>query len=156
MARACPTRRGNIHDPPLSGISPIAEKLWMNFAERAATTMSHASAILAPAPAATPLTCAITGCGMDVSAVISGFQPVSTVVPRSTGMSPAATERSLRSCPAQKARPAPVRIRTRASAASASAERSSWCICAVKLLSRSGRLSVIRATWSSSLNSMVS
>ena len=46
----------------------------MNLADFAATTMSQASAILAPAPAATPLTRAITGCGSDVSVRISGFQ----------------------------------------------------------------------------------
>ena len=60
--------------PPLSGIRPIAEKLWMNLADFAATTMSQASAMLAPAPAATPLTRAITGCGSEVSVRISGFQ----------------------------------------------------------------------------------
>ncbi len=95
--------------PPLSGIRPIAEKLWMNLADLAATTRSQASAILAPAPAATPLTRAITGWGSAVSVRISGFQLASTVSPRSTA-SPGATARSLRSCPAQKPRPAPVRI----------------------------------------------
>ena len=49
--------------PPLSGIRPIAEKLWMNLADLAATTMSQASAMFAPAPAATPLTRAMTGWG---------------------------------------------------------------------------------------------
>jgi hypothetical protein len=101
-ARACPTRRGKTQVPPLSGMRPIAEKLWMNFAERAATTMSQASAILAPAPAATPLTRAISGCGRLVSIWTSGFQQVSTVTPRSTGCSSDETARSLRSWPAQK------------------------------------------------------
>ena len=113
-ARAWPTRRGSTQVPPLSGIRPIAEKLWMNLADFAATTMSQASAILAPAPAATPLTRAITGWGSDVSVRISGFQHCSTVSPRSTA-SPGATARSLRSCPAQKPRPAPVSTTTRAS-----------------------------------------
>ena len=45
-------------------MSPSAEKLWMNLADFAATTRSQASAMLAPAPAATPLTRAMTGCGM--------------------------------------------------------------------------------------------
>ena len=62
-ARAWPTSRGRSQLPPLSGIRPIAEKLWMNLADLAAMTMSQASAMLAPAPAATPLTRAITGCG---------------------------------------------------------------------------------------------
>ena len=46
----------------------------MNLADFAATTMSQASAIFAPAPAATPLTRAMTGCGSDVRVRISGFQ----------------------------------------------------------------------------------
>ena len=124
-ARAWPTRRGSTQVPPLSGISPIAEKLWMNLADLAATTMSQASAMFAPAPAATPFTRAITGWGSDVSVRISGFQAVSTVTPRSTGCSSDATARSLRSCPAQNPRPAPVRIKTRASPRSSSASRSS-------------------------------
>ena len=35
--------------PPLSGIRPMAEKLWMNLADFAATTMSQAIAMFAPA-----------------------------------------------------------------------------------------------------------
>ena len=49
--------------PPESGTSPILAKAWTKLAERAASTMSQASAILAPAPAATPLTAATTGKG---------------------------------------------------------------------------------------------
>ena len=47
------------------GISPIFAKAWMNFADRAASTMSQASAMFAPAPAATPLTAQMTGFSSD-------------------------------------------------------------------------------------------
>ena len=49
--------------PPESGISPILQKAWMKLADCAATTMSHASAMFAPAPAATPFTAHTTGSG---------------------------------------------------------------------------------------------
>ena len=117
----------------------------MNLADFAATTRSQASATFAPAPAATPLTRAITGWGSEVRVRIRGFQLCLdrlAQVDRFAG----ATARSLRSCPAQKPRPAPVSTSTRASPRFASASRSSSCICAVKLLRRSGRLRVIRAT----------
>ena len=45
----------------------------MNFAERAASTMSQASARLAPAPAATPFTAQTTGFGMARMRRISGL-----------------------------------------------------------------------------------
>jgi len=41
-------------------------------AERAAITMSHASAMLAPAPAATPFTAQTTGSGSSRSVSTSG------------------------------------------------------------------------------------
>ena len=63
-AVARPTRRGSNQVPPPSGTKPILEKAWMKLAERAAITTSQPSAIFAPAPAATPLTMAITGTGM--------------------------------------------------------------------------------------------
>ena len=50
--------------PPASGTSPIFEKAWMNLADRAASTMSQAKAMLAPAPAATPFTAHTTGFSM--------------------------------------------------------------------------------------------
>jgi hypothetical protein len=60
-ARASPIIRGRKKVPPESGTRPIFEKAWTNFAERPATTMSQASAMLAPAPAATPWTAQTTG-----------------------------------------------------------------------------------------------
>ena len=71
MAR--PTRRGSSQVPPQSGIRPIFENAWMKLAERAATTMSQSSAKLAPAPAATPLTAAITGTGIERMRSASGL-----------------------------------------------------------------------------------
>ncbi len=53
-------------------MSPILQNAWMKLAERAAMTRSQASAILAPAPAATPLTAQTTGMGKDCSARTSG------------------------------------------------------------------------------------
>ena len=64
-ARALPTKRGSSHVPPVSGTRPILENAWMKLAERAAITKSQHSARLAPAPAATPLTAAIIGTGID-------------------------------------------------------------------------------------------
>ena len=46
---------------------------WMKLAERAATTRSQPSATLAPAPAATPLTAAITGTGIARKRNTSGL-----------------------------------------------------------------------------------
>ena len=58
--------------PPVSGSSPSLQNGWMKLAERAAITRSHASATLAPAPAATPLTAATTGMGSARSVRTSG------------------------------------------------------------------------------------
>ena len=63
MARAVPTRRGSVQVPPESGTRPSLENDWMKLADFAAMTRSHASAMLAPAPAATPFTAAMTGIG---------------------------------------------------------------------------------------------
>ena len=56
-----PTNLGKKKVPPLSGINPILLKACMNEALSVATTISHAKAILAPAPAATPFTAATIG-----------------------------------------------------------------------------------------------
>ena len=58
---AGPSSLGNIQVPPESGINPSLQKAWMNLADRAAITISAASARLAPAPAATPFTAQTTG-----------------------------------------------------------------------------------------------
>jgi hypothetical protein len=58
--------------PPESGTSPIFAKAWMNLAERAARTISQASAMLAPAPAAVPFTAQTTGIGSARSLRTSG------------------------------------------------------------------------------------
>lgn len=61
LARGSPRMRVSDQLPPASGIRPIFEKAWMNFADFAASTMSQAKAMLAPAPAATPFTAQTTG-----------------------------------------------------------------------------------------------
>ncbi len=63
IARALPTSRGRKYVPPESGTRPILQNAWMKLADFAAMTMSHASARLAPAPAATPFTAQTTGSG---------------------------------------------------------------------------------------------
>ena len=60
-ARAVPISRGRKEVPPESGMSPILAKACTKLADFAATTISQASAILAPAPATTPLTAQTTG-----------------------------------------------------------------------------------------------
>ena len=62
-ARAGPTRRGRNQVPPESGTRPSLANACRKVADFAASTMSQASAILQPAPAATPLTAATTGKG---------------------------------------------------------------------------------------------
>jgi hypothetical protein len=63
MARAVPARRGRKNVPPESGTNPSRAKACTNVAERAAMTMSQASARFVPAPAATPLTAHTIGLG---------------------------------------------------------------------------------------------
>ena len=58
--------------PPESGMRPILENAWMKVADLAAMTISQASAMFAPAPAATPLTAHTTGNGSRRSASTSG------------------------------------------------------------------------------------
>src|SRR5581483_2672254 len=58
-----PMRRGNTQDPPKSIESPRLAKISEKRASSLATIKSHPSARLSPAPAATPPTFAITGCG---------------------------------------------------------------------------------------------
>src|SRR5437762_1639683 len=131
----------------------------MNFALLAAITMSAAKAILAPAPAATPFTAHTTGFGRLISLRISGLYRFSSDSPRSTPSPPGATARSDKSCPAQNPRPAPVISSARISGSSSaldSACATSSCICTVKLLRRSGRLSVSFAAPLLTSNRMVS
>ena len=64
----------------------------MNEAERAATTMSQASAMLAPAPAATPLTAAIVGTGRLAQ---REYQGLVVALDRLTEVRPGAARRHL-------------------------------------------------------------
>ncbi len=72
-ALASPTVCGRNQVPPRSGISEMRTKAWSKRAERAASTISQASARLAPPPAATPLIAPITGLGSSRIARISGL-----------------------------------------------------------------------------------
>src|SRR6185436_11722699 len=61
LAFCQPINLGKTNVPLLSGIKPIFEKAWINVADVDATIISQHKAILAPAPAATPLIAATTG-----------------------------------------------------------------------------------------------
>jgi len=101
-----PISRGKKKVPPLSGINPILEKACINDAERAAITTSQQRAILAPAPAATPFTAAITGLFSSLIFLMMGLYCSASILPIP---GPAGSTISARSCPAQKALPLPVR-----------------------------------------------
>src|SRR5260221_604272 len=127
----------------------MRQKAWMKLAERAARTMSQASARLAPAPAATPLTAQTTGFARRRSRRISGLYQVSSALPPAGAPLAMAAARSARSWPAQKPRPAPVSSTARiaASPSMSSSATASWrCNSMVKALSLSGRLRLSLAT----------
>ena len=73
MARAKPRRCGTIQEQAVSGIRPILANGSMKAADSVATTMSHTSARLAPAPAAMPLTAAMVGTRRLASCITSGL-----------------------------------------------------------------------------------
>ena len=64
VARACPISRGSVQDAPVSSASPTLANASRNFALSAAIRKSQAKLSDAPAPAAMPLTAAITGLGI--------------------------------------------------------------------------------------------
>ena len=70
---AAPTSRGSAQVPPASGMRPMRAKACRKLAPRAAYTRSQASATLAPAPAAMPLTAQMTGFSRVVISLISGL-----------------------------------------------------------------------------------
>src|SRR5579863_9033501 len=117
--------------------------------------MSQASARLAPAPAAAPLTAHTTGFGRARSARMIGLRPLSSDWPRSGRGAPGLTARSTRSAPAQKPRPAPV-IRTArqpgSAAARSTAADSAWVRAALSALRRSGRFRISVSTPASNLS----
>ena len=146
-ARASPTVCGRNQVPPRSGISEMRTKAWSKRAERAASTISQASARLAPPPAATPFTAATIGLGRARMARIIGLKRRSMAAPRSGW--PAASGSPgpppARSAPAQKPRPMPV-SRTARISLSSRARPSSWFIASIRpglmALSRCGRFSM--------------
>ena len=109
-ARASPTVCGRNQVPPRSGISEMRTKAWSKRAERAASTMSQASAKLAPPPAATPLIAPTIGLGSARMARIIGLKRRSMSAPRSGGRAASGSPvpPPARSAPAQKPRPVPV------------------------------------------------
>ena len=115
----------------------------------AAMRRSHAAASERPAPAVGPLTAAITGFSSARIARMFGWYVLSS----RSRMSSATSRNSVRSCPAQKPRPAPVitTARTSGSAAASSASASAACSAALNALNTSGRFSVIVSTASSRL-----
>ena len=60
-ARSRPTMRGRKYEEPVSGMRPRLMKIWVKRARSDAIRMSQASARDSPAPAAAPLTAAMTG-----------------------------------------------------------------------------------------------
>ena len=63
FAFCIPTILGRMNDPPKSMLSPRRAKISLNRLRSEASTKSQASAMLRPAPAATPSTRAIVGFG---------------------------------------------------------------------------------------------
>ena len=73
MALARPTSRGSVQLAPVSQESATPAKARLKPAVSARIRRSQAKARLAPAPAATPLTAAMTGLGIVASAVTIGL-----------------------------------------------------------------------------------
>jgi hypothetical protein len=123
--------------------------------------MSQASAILAPAPAAGPLTAQTTGFGSLRMARMSGLTPFSSDWPRSGRAWPGANARLERSAPAQKPLPAPVTSTARhwgSAAARAIPAASASMRAMLSAFRRSGRFRVSVSTppssWSKSTGSV--
>jgi hypothetical protein len=72
-ALARPTSRGSVHEAPVSQDSAMPVKARLNPAVSARIRKSQANARLAPAPAATPFTAAMTGLGIVATAVTIGL-----------------------------------------------------------------------------------
>ena len=89
--------------PPESGISPIPTKPGTKNASSRAMRMSHAHASERPAPAQTPFTAAITGFSSARMRLT-----LTWYVARSRSPTLPPSPNSVRSCPAEKPRPAPV------------------------------------------------
>src|SRR5215470_7937554 len=150
QALAVPTTRGRKYVPPQSGCRPRLTKAWANFAAVDAMRMSQASARFIPAPAAAPLTAAMTGLGASRSASTVRSRPGATFSISGRGAPRALPSFiAFTSPPAQKPFPAPVTIMTRTSGSAAAAVtascRSSRSV-SPSALSRSGRFSVSVAT----------
>ena len=150
-----PTTFGRNHVAQASGTMPRRENTKPNRADVLASRMSMGSSMVAPRPAATPFTAAITGLVQAKIRKVRRPPPsrksaTSSAQPRSFGSKVLAPPET--SAPAQNALPAPVTTTapTSGSASTRSkASMSSSRISVVTEFSRSGRFSVIVATRSS-------
>ena len=150
VARPSPMMRGSSHAAPMSAPErPTRTNRNAIFADSAATRMSQAVAITAPAPATVPLSAAITGRRQR------RMLRITSQVMRVNSRSPAASRAnrapmmSSTSPPEQNARPAPVSTMARTPGSVSSARkvsRSSAYTSNVSAFKRSGRLSVSVAT----------
>ena len=107
LARAMPIKRGSLWLSPQPGRMPTRACVSANFARLEAMIMSQARASSKPPVTAWPLTAAMMGPSKDAIASTTPLWAPSVI--RSASLCPS----SLRSKPAQKARPAPVRTATR-------------------------------------------
>src|SRR3954451_6894760 len=134
-------RRGSRSSAPAAATSERLTSGMPRRAPRAATIRSHASAISSPPATAKPSIAAISGFRGGPSAIPAKPRP------STCGLSPATN--ALRSMPAEKPLPAPVRIPTRrpssASRRSSAAARPA-ASAALTALRASGRLSVMSRT----------
>ena len=143
MARPMPISRGSFCERPQPGRIPTRACVSAKRASLEAIRRSQASASSKPPVMAKPFTAPITGPGKPRIAPI-----MSSSVKAPSGCA-LRLPSSLRSRPAQKARPAPVRITTRTSASCASSRKPrvrAWRSSCESAFIASGRFSVTRAT----------
>ena len=141
--------------------SPMLTPLTPNRVPSAATARSQLATSWQPAAVAIPCTSAITGCGSRVIASITRLHRSKSARNRASPPSSAcrASVISLRSCPAQNARPAPFRITTRISLSPASSPSSASSACSIasdSAFNLPGLFSVSVATAPSSSRSRMS
>ena len=150
-ARTSPTRRGSIHEVPLSGVKPLPTNGAQNRASSAATVKSEASARFSPMPAAHPLTTLTIGTWVRS---MRGMRRLAWAGRRrwmlpTRGLDPPAALRATMSNPEQKSGPAPVSTMARTSSSRPAASMASIVAATTssfRALRRSGRSKVRRST----------
>ena len=90
FALCSPSRRGRTQEPPKSMLSPRRAKISEKRARSDATIRSQPRARLSPAPAATPLTFAMSGLEMACSAAAVSWMPPDDLEHRLLAAQPAA------------------------------------------------------------------